>query len=179
MVDLRLQSSVLLLSELELEFNDLLLLPEVRNQRTQLSELRVCIVCRLCVTGVCSSRGRRLLDASSVSADGLEVLVQQIVLLVEVLASDKKTEPMRWTLSPNDIPRLQIRDLLVQRLPLLLPASLGAGELSLSGLGSSTSFPGRRLTLRQLLLEVFYGLDRFSMSQNLPSVTVFGSLEIL
>ena len=90
MVDLRLQSSVLLLGELELEFNDLLLLPEVRNQRTQLSELRVCIVCRLCVTGVCSSRGRRLLDASSVSADGLEVLVQQIVLLVEVLASDKK-----------------------------------------------------------------------------------------
>ena len=95
MVDLRLQSSVLLLGELELKFNYLLLLPEVRNQRTQLSELRVCIVCRLCVTGVCSSRGRRLLDASSVSADGLEVLVQQIVLLVEVLASGKQVSRMR------------------------------------------------------------------------------------
>lgn len=87
-VDLRLEPRIFLLSELELKLSDLLLPPEIGDQRAKFAELGVRIVDRLSVEGLCRRRARRLLDAISLGANRLEVLVQQVVLLADILDPD-------------------------------------------------------------------------------------------
>ena len=86
MVDLSLQTRVLLLAELQLKFDDFLLLSEVGDERTKLRELRVRIIGRLSFP-ILGRRGRRrLLDTCCMATDGLEVLMQKVVLFGEVFA---------------------------------------------------------------------------------------------
>ena len=62
MVDLRLEPHVLLLAEIELEFDDFLLLAQVSDQRAKLNELGI-IIHDVPVASLRSSRGSCLLDA--------------------------------------------------------------------------------------------------------------------
>ena len=85
MVNLSLQSRVLLLAEFQLKLDDLLLLAQIRHERTEFRDLGVGIISGLSFARLCGSRASCLFDASSVRADRLEMLVEETVLVVEVL----------------------------------------------------------------------------------------------
>lgn len=89
MVDLSLETRVLLLAELELEFDDLLLFPQIGYQRPKFGELGVCVVGSLRFARVVGRRSCSLLDTRRVSADGFKVLVEKTILITEVLAPGK------------------------------------------------------------------------------------------
>ena len=86
MLNLGLEASVLLLAEFELKLDDFLLLTEVGDEGAQLSELSVGIIGSLSFAGLSRRRRCRLFDTSSVVANRLEVLMEEIVLVAEVLA---------------------------------------------------------------------------------------------
>ena len=79
---------------------------EYKDALGERSELRVGIVHGVSLAGLCVGGRSRLLNTSSMRAHGLQMLVEQLVLFADILAAS-----------------LQVRDLLLERFALLLPAA--------------------------------------------------------
>ena len=101
--------------------------------------------------------------------------MQEPILLAKVLAPTIMVRGLRVVQCTHS-PGLKIRNFLVERFTLLLPATLGACELGLGSLCSGTAFPDGSLTLLQAFLELVCGLKGFSMSNDLLRVTLFRGL---
>ena len=89
MVDLGSETSVLLLAEFKLKLDDLLLLAQVRNDRTQLGQFTIGVSRGIHIarpTGFCVSC---LTDLSSLSSDRFEMLMEKTVLRCEIFRSAK------------------------------------------------------------------------------------------
>ena len=117
MVDLGSETSVLLLAEFKLELDDLLLLAQVRNDRTQLGQFTIGVSRGIHIarpTGFCVSC---LADPSSLSSDRFEVLVEKTVLRCEIFGSTKRSVDTNLELS---ILRLELGEFFSCRGKLLL-----------------------------------------------------------
>ena len=102
MVDLGSETSVLLLAEFKLELDNLLLLAQVRNDRTQLGQFTIGVSRGIHIarpTGFCVSC---LTDLSSLGSDRFEMLMEKTVLSCEIFRSAKLSVNTNQSVYPKN-----------------------------------------------------------------------------